>query len=118
MSERQTERRTWFVSLRLKLLVGFMLLISIVLAVVFYWFYSSATEQVMARIQGNMVATLSGAIAGVDGDEFIALAREGILREDGLTNDPRYWRHQAWLETVHNIEPHAYPYTYVKGDVP
>ena len=118
MSERQTERRTWFVSLRLKFLVGFTLLFSIVFTVAFYWFYSFATEQVMARVQDNMVATLNGAIAGVDGDEFIALAREGIPREDGLTDDPRYWRHLAWLETVHNIEPRAYPYTYVKGDEP
>ena len=118
MSERQTERRTWFVSLRLKLLVGFTLLSGIALVVAFYWFYRSTTEQVMARIRDNMVATLNGAIAGVDGDEFIALAREGIPREDGLTDDPRYWRHLAWLETVHNIEPRAYPYTYVKGDEP
>jgi len=65
-----------------------------------------------------MIDTLNGAIAGVDGDALIALAREGEPRDDGLTDDPRYWKHLAWLETVHDIEPRANPYTYVKGEKP
>jgi len=118
MNKEQTERRTWFVSLRVKLLVGFTVLFSVVFAVAFYWFYSFATDRALRRIEEDMVDTLNGAIACVDGDEFISLAREGKPRDDGLTDDPRYWRHLDWLETVHNIEPRAYPYTFVKGDKP
>ncbi|MBU0496039.1 MAG: cell wall metabolism sensor histidine kinase WalK [Chloroflexi bacterium] len=118
MSEQQTGRRSWFVSLRLKFLVGFTLLFSVVFAVAFYWFFSFASELAMNRIQDDMVDTLNGAIGGVNADEFAALAREGQPREDGLTDDPRYWRHLDWLEMVHNIEPRANPYTYVLGEEP
>jgi HAMP domain-containing protein len=118
MNKQQTKRRTRFVSLHVKFLVGFTVLFSVVFAIAFYWFYSFATDRAMRRIEEDMVDTLNGAIAGVDGDEFIALAREAEPRDDGLTDDPRYWRHLDWLGTVHNIEPRAYPYTYIKGEEP
>jgi HAMP domain-containing protein len=118
MSKQQSERRTRFVSLHVKFLVGFTVLFSVVFAIAFYWFYSFATDRAMRRIEEDMVDTLNGAIAGVDGDEFIALAREAEPRDDGLTDDPRYWQHLAWLKTVHDIEPRANPYTYVKGEEP
>ena len=118
MSKQQPERRTRFISLHAKLLIGFTVLFSVVFAIAFYWFYSFATDRAMHRIEEDMVDTLNGAIAGVDGDEFIALAREAEPREDGLTEDPRYWQHLDWLETVHDIEPRANPYTYIKGDEP
>jgi HAMP domain-containing protein len=116
VNNQKTERRTRFVSLYVKLLIGFTVLFSVVFAIAFYWFYSFATDRAMGRIEEDMIDTLNGAIAGVDGDEFIALAREAEPRDDGLTNDPRYWQHLDWLETVHNIEPRANPYTYVKGE--
>ena len=116
MNEQQTERRTRFISLHVKLLVGFTVLFSVVFAIAFYWFYDFATDRAMGRIEEDMIDTLNGAIAGVDGDALIALAREGEPRDDGLTDDPRYWQHLAWLETVHDIEPRANPYTYVKGE--
>jgi len=118
MNEQQTERRTRFISLHVKLLVGFTVLFSVVFAVAFYWFYNFATDRAMGRIEEDMIDTLNGAIGGLDGDEFIALAREAEPRDDGLTDDSRYWQHLAWLEMVHDIEPRANPYTYVKGDEP
>jgi hypothetical protein len=118
MEEQQQAEKRRFVSLRVKLLVGFTLLFSIVFAVAFYWFWQFATDMAMGRIQEDMVDTLNGAIAGVDGDEFIALYREAEPREDGLTDDSRYWRHLDWLSNVHKIEPRAYPYTYVRGEGP
>lgn len=118
MNKSQPERRTWFVSLYVKLLVGFTVLFSVVFAIAFYWFYDFATDQAMRRIEEDMVDTLNGAIAGVDGDELITLAREAEPRDDGLSDDPRYWQHLAWLKTVHDIEPRANPYTYVKGENP
>ena len=116
MSKTTGEKRSRFVSLRVRILIGFTVLFSVVFAVAFYWFYNFATDQAMQRIQEDMVDTLNGAIAGVDGDAFIGLAREAEPNEAGQTDDPRYAEHQAWLETVHNIEPRALPYTYVPGD--
>lgn len=117
MDEQQTEKHR-FISLRVKLLVGFTLLFSIVFAGAFYWFYSFATDMAMRQIEEDLVDTLKGAIAGIDGDDLIALAAEGEPREDGLTDAPRFWEQMDWLETVHEIEPRAYPYTYVKADEP
>ena len=105
-----------FISLRVKLLVGFTLLFSVVFAIAFYWFFAFATDMALTKIEEDMVTTLYGALESIDGDVFAAMAREAELRPDGLTDDPRYWEHQAWIETVHQIEPRAYPYSLVRGD--
>ncbi len=118
MKKQPSDGRARFLSLRVKFLLGFTLLFSVVFAIAFYWFYSFATDRAMSRIEEDMVDTLNGAVAGVDGDAFVALATEAEPRDDGLTDDPRYWRHLEWLETVHEIESRAYPYTYVKGEEP
>ena len=111
-------QRTWFVSIRVKLLVGLTLLFSIAFVGAFWWFYTFATRMAMKQIEEDMVSTLYAGIAGIDADEFAALAAEGVPREDGLTDDPRYWDHLEWLETIHNLEPRANPYTYVRGEEP
>lgn len=105
-----------FVSLRVKFLVGFTLLFSLVFAVAFYWFYSFATEMALGKIEEDMVNTLYGGIEGIEGDVFAAMAHEAEPREDGLTDDPRYWEHRAWLDTIHQLEPRAYPYSWIRGD--
>jgi len=110
-----TEKRTWFVSLRLKLLVGFTLLFSIVFAVAFYWFYTFATDMAMGQIRDDLVKTLQAGVAGVDGDEFAALVADETLTAANIAADPRYQRHMAWLTTIHNLEPRANPYTYIEG---
>jgi hypothetical protein len=116
MDEKQSEKRTGFVSLRVKLLVGFTLLFTVVFAGAFYWFSDFAERVALRRIHEDLKATLEAAAAGVDGDELIALYQEGEPREDGFTDDPRYWRQLEWLDTVHGIEPRAWPYSYVEGD--
>lgn len=105
-----------FISLRVKLLVGFTLLFTVVFAVAFYWFYTFSTDVAMNQIEADMVTTLRGGLEGIDGDTFAALAQEAELRDDGLSDDPRYWEHMAWIETIHDLEPRASPYTWVRGD--
>ena len=105
-----------FISLRVKLLVGFTLLFTVVFAIAFYWFYTFATNTALQQIEADMVATLDGAIRLIDGDAFAAMAQEAERRADGFTDDPRFWAHQQWLETVHALEPRAYPYSWVRGD--
>jgi len=64
-------------------------------------------------------APLSGATQGIDAEEFQTLAAVEIPQGQilPLTN-PLYQKHQAWLQTVHQIEPRANPYTFVAGHKP
>ncbi len=118
MAEELSTRKTYFISLRVKLLVGFTLLFTVVFALAFYWFYSFATQMALARVQTDLKDTLQGAAAGVDAELFVVVAQEAKPRADGYTDDPRYWQHVAWLGQVHQIEPRAWVYTYVKGNQP
>jgi len=149
METKQPEQQGLFISLRLKLLVGFTLLFSLVFAAAFYWFFTFATERALEKIRQDLLDTLKGAAAGVDGGELVALYHEGkpnaaggawlaannaetdedyerLTEEavaaygeaipDGFSDDPRYQRQIEWLQHVHEVQPQAWPYTYVKGD--
>ena len=117
-AEKQVQTKGINVSLRLKLLFGFTLVFSLVFAVAFYWFYHFGTQMALGRIEEDLRDTLRGAIDGIDGDEFEALAKEGVPDETGVpSTDPRYIAHQKWLMTVHHIEPRAFnTYTFIKGE--
>ena len=108
-------QRTYFVSSQVRLLVGFTLLFTAVFAGAYYWFYRYSTDAATYRIEQDVLDTLTGAIAGVDVEQFEALVKEGEIREDGYTDDPRYWEHVAWLAKVGEIEPRAEVYTYIAG---
>ncbi|MBA3534559.1 MAG: HAMP domain-containing protein [Ardenticatenales bacterium] len=118
MAATVSERRGRFVSLRVKLLVLFTLLFTLIFAATFYWFYNFATTMALSRIGEDLKDTLLSAAAGVDGDELQALYQEGTPREDGYTDDPRYWRQVEWFETVQHIEPRGVLYTYIEGENP
>lgn len=104
------EKRGLFISLRLKMLIGFTLLFSVVFAAAFYWFLNFATTSALHRVEEDMTSTLDATVAGIDGDAFAELASEGS------GEDPRYDAHIDWLRTVHSIEPRAFIYTYVPSN--
>lgn len=108
----------WFVSIRLKLLLSFTLLFTIVFAGSYYWFYSYAVGKALQRLQTDLLNTLEGAIAGIEADEFEALALSPSLGQSDLSNSTLHERHQTWLLKVHHIESRAIPYTYIAGDEP
>ena len=68
MAEKPAEKGRMYVSLRVKLLVGFTLLFTIVFAVVFYWFNLFAESMALGRIEEDLTDTLLAAAAGGDGD--------------------------------------------------
>jgi len=111
-----------FISLRFKLLIGFTLLFTVVFAGAYYWFFRYATDSALRRVQEDLTDTLHGASAGIDGDELRTLYAAGACPEGGADgcypSDERYWRQVAWLDRVHQVEPRAEPYTYVKGVEP
>ncbi len=112
------KRPSVYFSLRWKILIGFTLIFSVVFAIAFYWFYQFATNAALTRIQDDLTSTLQGGAAGVNTDELLALASEGKPNADGFTDDPRFQNQLDWLDTIHKIEPRAWPYLYIPGDEP
>ncbi len=111
------QRRRLTMSLSWKLLIAFSLVFSLVFSMAFLWFDRFTTQSALEQIRADMTNTLHAAIASVDGDEFAALVSQAeVDPASGVpSEDPRYQKHQAWLDTVHQIEPRANPYTYVKS---
>ena len=52
------------------------------------------------------------------GDELEGLIKEGVRREDGHSDDPRYWHQVEVLCEIRRIEPRASVYTYIMGEQP
>ncbi|MGJ3245625.1 MAG: ATP-binding protein [Elainellaceae cyanobacterium] len=102
-------------SLRTKLLLTFSLAFSLVFAGAFYWFYTFTTNQVMFRLRDDMRSTLRGAATGVDVQELMALYKTGNANAAGFSDDPRYHSQLEWFETVHDLEPRAWLYSFTVG---
>ncbi|MBN1679626.1 MAG: HAMP domain-containing protein [Anaerolineae bacterium] len=126
----QPRKQHMFISLRLKLLVGFLLLFGVVLGASYYWFhtfsddlvrhrfYDFTTDAAMDRLADDLSTVLEGIAGQIDGDEFQALIEEGVVREDGYTDDERYWTQAALLYQQRTIDPRSRLYTFVAGDGP
>lgn len=105
-----------FLSLRWKLLIGFTVLFGILFAVVFLWFFNTATEFALNRIQADLEDTVLAAVQNVDDVALLALVADGEPNEAGFSDDPRFIDQMEWLDTVHQIEPRAWPYIYVSAE--
>lgn len=67
------------------------------------------------QVQKTMEETLAGALKGIDGDEFAKLAQVSLpAGQIEPVKNPLYEKHQAWLQTVHQIAPKALPTTYIQ----
>lgn len=118
-----------FISLQTKLIVGFTLIFTVVFASTYYWFYDFAQKEAMNQIKEGLYDTIIGAtrtgildkgdtVQIIDGDEMEGLVKEGTIREDGLTDDVRYWNQVEDLCEIRRVEPRASPYTYIAGENP
>ncbi|HLA43085.1 MAG TPA: HAMP domain-containing protein [Aggregatilineales bacterium] len=113
----QPINRGLFLSLRVKMLVVFSLLFAAGFAAAFYWFYNFATDQALGRIEEDLLDTLDGAIAGINGDEFAELA-QAEPGESGYPEENAFYdAHQRWMAQIIRIEPRAIPYTFIPTDV-
>lgn len=113
MSPSTPAKKQIFVSLRLKVLVAFTILFTVIFIGTYYWFYVFSTARTENRIRQDLMDTMVAAAAEINGDDIVALYQEGTPRDDGFTDDPRYWANLEWLDTVHKIEPRAWPGTYI-----
>jgi methyl-accepting chemotaxis protein len=116
MSTSTPAKKQRFISLRIKVLVAFTILFTVIFAATYYWFFVFSTERAENRIREDLMNTLVAAAAEIDGDEIVALYKEGTPRDDGFTDDPRYWENIEWLDTVHKIEPRAWLGTYIREE--
>lgn len=108
-----------FMSLRIKLLIGFTAMFSVVFSGAYYWFYTVMTAKVSDQIEITLRNTLEGVISEVDGDEFEAIAQLPFSPEQPVPdNNALYQEHQRWLYQIHVIQPNAIPYTFVPGTQP
>ena len=81
-----------------------------------YWIYTSILDSALVQVGQAMESTLMGAIAGIDGDQFAALANVDLPPgQDEPIDNQLYQDHQAWLQTVQQIEASAEPVTYTRG---
>ncbi len=106
---------TFRFGMRTQLVALFTLAFTIVFAAVFIWVYTFIEARTTERLRQDLNDTLTGAVAGVDGDEVVALYREGVPRDDGFSDDARYQKQMDYLKQVHSLEPRALPYTMVRG---
>jgi signal transduction histidine kinase len=86
---------------------------SAVFAGTYYWFYTFSTEKAILRLQSTIEDTLTGTAQGIDVDELISLYEDGENIPEPFPNDSRYINQLEWFETVHQIEPSIWLYTYV-----
>jgi|GEM_PF-2404062 len=107
-----------FSSLRVKLLVGFTIVFSVVFAGTYYWIYTHTIAKVSQQIKDNLQAAAIGAAQTIDAEELLALYREGVPNEDGFSDDPRYQRQLAWLDQIHQTLPYVWMFTLVQGNQP
>jgi HAMP domain-containing protein len=105
-----------YLSLRVKLLVAFSLLFTVVFAATYYWFFRYSTDSALGKIRDDQRATIEGAAEQMDAEALLALYREGQPNADGFSDDPRYVANLDLLEKIHRIEPRAWPGTYVVED--
>ena len=115
MNSRSSSPRFKFISIRLKLLVSFTVLFSGVFAIAFYWFYNFSTQRAMKRVFEDMNSTALGTATQVDVNSLLDLYYDGEAPKDPnkIYDDPRYKKQLLWFRTVHELEPRAWPYTFV-----
>ncbi|MEO0804248.1 MAG: histidine kinase dimerization/phospho-acceptor domain-containing protein, partial [Cyanobacteria bacterium J06642_2] len=106
-------RQKPFVSLKVKLLIAFSAVFCAVSGGMFVWFYTYSTARAIDRMEEELEHTARGAAKGIDVEQLLALYREGEPNQDGFSDDSRYQQLLGWLDAIHQVEPKAWPYTYI-----
>ena len=120
-----------YLSLRIKIWIGFTLIFTPVFVASYVWFYLYTTQKVLNNISGSLVDTVEGAVKGMDLEGFVNLYEEEKASNPLCSPDTGeahgyypvktvtlYWEHVKWLSTVGDVVPQARLYTYVKGSQP
>lgn len=84
----------------------------------FRWFYVFTSNEAVSQLRQNLRAVATGAQRGMNVDELITLYRTGERNPAGFSDDPRYARQLDWFAKIHELDPHAWPYTFIRGNRP
>lgn len=133
MTEQKTEpvKSTGrFLSLRVKIWIGFILIFTLVFVASYYWFYQYTNTRVFQTITDDLEDTIGGALKGINTENFVRLYEEESINnpmcppkkdapkeENGYypEDNPLYMEHANWLLSVQQVEPQTRIYTYVRG---
>ena len=126
-----------YVSLRVKIWIGFILIFTPVFIGSYFWFYQYTKDSVFHTISDKLLNTINGATQGMDVNGFVSLYQQESTSNPNCSPDtgtaagyypdnPLYLEHENWLRTVQQIASSARPddpanirlYTYVKGPKP
>jgi HAMP domain-containing protein len=105
--------RTFFIGLRIRLVLIFTLLFVITSTGTFLWFYSLATSIAMNNLERDLTATALTAASGIDGDAFVRLYQSGQM------DDATYTTIAEFLRSVKRANPKAagmYTYLQLPGE--
>jgi HAMP domain-containing protein len=98
-----------FVSLRVKLLVAFTLLFTVIYAGTFYWFYNFASDRAKDRLAEDLTVLITSAASHIDGNDVKALME--MDDPEQVYQDERYIQQLEWLETIKEVDDRATTYT-------
>lgn len=116
-----------YVSLRVKIWIGFILIFTPVFIASYYWFYQYTSNRVLKSISDDLVNTIDGAVKGMDTAGFLKLYQDESASNPACSpstgeakgyypdDNPLYLAHENWLRTVQQISPNTRIYTYVNG---
>ncbi|MBN8657116.1 MAG: methyl-accepting chemotaxis protein [Anaerolineae bacterium] len=136
-----TKPESRFLSLRIKIWLGFTLIFLPVFIGSYVWFYYYTRDRVFQTITDDLVQTIHGALAGMDKEGFVALyeqestnnpmcppKKDAPDEENGYypEDNPLYIEHENWLRAVQQTElkedvskdptqETTRLYTYIKG---
>jgi class 3 adenylate cyclase len=82
----------------------------------FFWFYRFSTTSAVGRLRSELGGVAAGCVHGISADELLALYHTGQRNADGFSDDPRYVRLLDWFDTVHRLNPQAWPYIFIRGN--
>ena len=123
-----------YVSLRVKIWIGFILIFTPVFIGSYFWFYQYTKDSVFHTISEKLLNTINGATQGMDVNGFVRLYQQESASNPNCSpatgmaagyypDNPLYIEHENWLRTVQQITSSARAddpsnirlYTYVKG---
>ena len=142
MTNKTASRPGMFISVQWLLLISITSLLTVILAGSFYWYYQFSTQQMLQAVTGDLIHTVQVAALNINGDDLLTIYQEGKpnaagiawqkAKDDktaqnaarqqfgsptnGFSDDPRYQMLLNWLDTVHKIEPRAWPYLWVNDE--
>jgi class 3 adenylate cyclase len=90
----------------------------VVFGALFLWFYRFSTRSAIGRLRSELAGFAAGCVHGISVDELLALYHQGQRNAQGFSDDPRYQRILDWFDSVHRLDPQAWPYIFIRGNQP